>query len=224
MKYEEYKDVIAARQKELREKSLPANITEAQWDMVKLLWDAGEDFPRPWVPREELHDLTHQSDYRRRITELKDERGLDIEKNKSNEYRLKSPKLNPAVPRAYLSPAQKKKLFTRQLYTCQACGHVDVGNKDETLQADHKIPLKHGGVHNESNWQILCWNCNVGKRRACQDCQRDCTDCVWAFPEKTGVRIMVPLDNDVFRTLQDKGLREHEDIMNWAKNILLDNL
>lgn len=211
MSFDDYRNTISARQAELKAKGLPSSITEAQWSMLKMLWDAQGQ----WVDRELLHSLVQQSDYRRRLTELQDERGIDIERRqngKSFEYRLATTKLNQAFPRAYLSQSQKKKLFEREEFTCQICGAMDPENNNSMLQADHRIPLKRGGGHSAENWQTLCGDCNVGKRRACQDCNLPCYSCTWAFPDQWGVRAVIPLSNADHQRLNAAGIRTPEEI------------
>jgi len=70
------------------------------------------------------------------------------------------------------------------------------------LQADHKIPLSRGGSHDLSNWQPLCNECNVGKRRACAECEEDCRVCSWAFPEVVGITTAVSIPTDLLRKLE----------------------
>lgn len=219
MSFEEFVDVIKLRQAELREKGLRSNISPAQWEMVKFLFNQGHTLPRNWVPRETLHDLVKQSDYRRRIAELGDEIGIDIERQLgSNAYRLSSLTLKTANPRTYLTKTQRDSLFVAQHFTCQVCSLQDVHNTTGTLQADHKIPLARGGGHSMTNWQTLCHICNVGKRNACQDCTRDCNLCPWAFPERHGIRVMASLTPNDFQEIIALGVPK-ENIAEWLVNL-----
>lgn len=215
MTFQDFVVIIGQRQAELKAKGLKSNITSAQWEILKYLFNQGNSLPRGWVPRDVLHDLVKQSDYRRRITELGDEIGVDIERQPgTNAYRLKSLCLNPANPRTYLSKSQKDQLLFRQNYTCQVCSLHDMNNSSGTLQADHKIPLARGGGHSIENWQTLCHVCNVGKRNACQDCLRDCRQCPWAFPEINGIRIMAPLSPSEIQSIMALGIPK-EGIASW---------
>ncbi|MGF9659605.1 HNH endonuclease [Kosakonia cowanii] len=215
MNFSDFVAIINIRQAELRAKGLKSNITAAQWKMLEYLFSQGNDFPRDWVPRDVLHDLVKQSDYRRRITELGDEIGVDIQRQAgTNAYRLNSVNLNPANPRTYLTKTQKNILLLRQNFTCQVCSIHDENNSTGTLQADHKIPLARGGGHTLENWQTLCHVCNVGKRNACQDCTRSCHDCAWAFPEVHGIRIMTPLSPNDIQKIIALGVPKH-DIADW---------
>jgi hypothetical protein len=221
MNYSDFLQLIKARQADLKSKSLPSSITQAQFKLLEYLWNAGTQFPRNWVPRSELHNLINQSDYRRRITELKDERGIDVELDKkTNQYRLVSPNLKDAFPRAYLSPKQKKGVLERDNFKCQGCGIVDINNETGALQADHKIPLSRTGSHDLSNWQTLCHVCNVVKRRACEGCQRDCRSCVWAFPEKHGAKLLLNFSTEFLAKLEARKLKDNSEITTFLESIL----
>lgn len=219
MQFADYQKLISQRIDELKEKGLKGSVSKAQYSMLELLWQAGNTFPREWVDRELLHSRTQQSDYRRRLTELKDDIGVDLELNKAtNHYRLKSSKLNNANPRAYLTKKQKQSLFQQDEYTCQVCGLIEPDNSSGTLQADHKVPLSRGGSNNLQNWQTLCHVCNVGKRRACESCMRDCTECPWAHPDTTGIRFVVSLDSETANTLSKLGLTSPEALQGLVVN------
>jgi len=224
MNFSGFKKIISQRQQELKNKSLPSNITPAQFKMIEHLWNAGNSFPRNWVPRIELLDLTQQSDYRRRLTEIRDERGIDIELDKgTNQYRLNSASLNPANPRAYLTKKQKEGLLDSEKYRCQTCLTQDINNTSKTMQADHKIPLSRGGTHVKTNWQTLCHVCNVGKRRACEGCTRDCNLCVWAFPKKYGSKLLLNFDHSVIEKLGTLNLYDNEEISKHIEKLILKN-
>lgn len=224
MKFEDFVAIISIRQAELKAKGLKSNITAAQWKILEYLFTQGDSFPRSWVPRDVLHDLVKQSDYRRRITELGDEIGVDIQRQAgTNAYRLNSVDLNPANPRTYLSKSQKNTLISKQNFTCQVCSLHDENNSTGTLQADHKIPLARGGGHTLENWQTLCHVCNVGKRNACQDCARECKGCAWAFPEIHGIRIMTPLSPDDIQRIIALGIPK-QGIADWLVKLAKQEL
>ncbi|PYD57510.1 hypothetical protein CFR75_05585 [Komagataeibacter xylinus] len=110
-------------------------------------------------------------------------------------WRLISDIIKEGNVRTYLSEKEKIDIFTKANYGCAICKkHVLPGTRG--LQADHKIPLIRGGTNDLGNWQALCHNCNVVKRRQCMNCSDDCLSCYWAFPEKTNNKIMVFLDDD----------------------------
>ena len=70
------------------------------------------------------------------------------------------------------------------------------------LQADHKVPLSRGGAQEIENWQALCNECNVVKRRACEGCNDDCQECAWAFPEKFGGSVRISLPSKLYARLK----------------------
>ena len=161
--------------------------------VLKQLWGESPSFPKVWVPSSVLLRITRQKYFDRRIRELRDNKGCDIETSHvsgEHSYRLVSSKLKTANPRIYLSSKDKKSLFKSAKNQCQVCG-VTLDKGVRGLQADHKIPLIRGGDHNSSNWQALCNECNVAKRRSCQGCQDKCLECPWAFPEKIGVPVPI---------------------------------
>lgn len=164
--------------------------------ILQELWGGDEDpFPRPWVSSSSLLELTKQKYFDRRIRELRDEYGCDIETGNNDgdhSYRLLSAELKSANPRNYLTQTEKDTLFRRHNHTCQICGRrLAAGVRG--LQADHKRPLIRGGSHSADNWQPICNECNVGKRGACEGCLDDCSNCPWAYPEVVGRVVLVRL-------------------------------
>ena len=52
--------------------------------------------------------------------------------------------------------------FTRDNWTCRACGcHDETGAE---LQGDHIVPVTHGGKNELANLQTLCGVCNNAKQ------------------------------------------------------------
>lgn len=173
--------------------SLSSKLSDVKMLILKTLWDAGNEFPKEWVKSQYLLKITKQKYFDRRIRELQDELGCDIETsyhNNDHAYRLKSPLIKAANPRHYLAASQKHIMFEKFDYRCQICNKKFAAGV-KGLQADHKIPLIRGGSQEEHNWQALCNTCNVCKRSACSGCNDDCTKCPWAFPEKNGPFILV---------------------------------
>lgn len=167
--------------------------------ILQRLWQEGANFPRGWVTSSELLRLTQQKYFDRRIRELRDEFGCSIEAgviSGEHSYRLFAPDVNFANPRLYLSESQKKELFRASSNRCAICKRYhEPGVRG--LQADHKIPLKRGGSHDQDNWQPLCVECNVGKRRICAGCEQECQVCPWAFPERVGHKLIVQVSEKV---------------------------
>lgn len=183
-----------------------SRLSEVKLKILKILWEAGTEFPKPWVKSSHLLRETGQKYFDRRTRELRDEQGCDIEIQQvggEHCYRLKSISLATVNPRGYLSASLKKKLFEEASYQCQACGKkVQPGVKG--LQADHKIPLIRRGLQDYENWQAICHECNVVKRRACEGCNDDCNSCAWAFPEKFGGSVRLRFPADIYQKLKDK--------------------
>lgn len=187
--------------------SLPTSrrLSGAKSTILSVLWEAGDKFPRNWVGSSVLLEATGQKYFDRRARELRDEIGCDIESKyvedlKEHAWRLNSSKLLKANPRYYLTASDKSKLFEDNDFVCATCGKkTDAGVRG--LQADHKIPLSRGGSHDMTNWQPICNNCNVGKRRACEGCNDECKTCSWAFPEKIGIKTVLDLPPELLSAL-----------------------
>jgi len=184
---------------------VPFLTSEVKLKILRSLWNAGSNFPRDWVKSSELLKLTDQKYFDRRIRELRDETGCDIETGMSNgqpAYRLNSTKLNRVQDRTYLSASQKKALLERFNYTCSVCSK-QIGKGEKGLEADHKIPLIRGGGSGLENWQPLCISCNVSKRRSCQGCGENCSQCAWAYPEKFGALLTIRASNQMLVQLRE---------------------
>lgn len=183
------------------------NLSEVKQKILRELWRSDDAvFPKPWVQSSRLLELTGQKYFDRRIRELRDELGCDIETGNirgEHSYRLLSARLNSANPRFYLSESEKRALFCRHDYTCQVCGGRFLAGV-RGLQADHKVPLIRGGVHESTNWQPLCNSCNVAKRRACAGCQEDCQQCPWAFPERVGQLTLIRIPRGILTILEQR--------------------
>ncbi len=182
----------------------PKRLSAAKLLVLRTLWNSSKSFPKNWVLSNQLYELTNQKYIDRRIRELRNERGCDIETgihNGSHSYRLLSANLSEAFDRTYLTDAQKRQLFEAFEYRCAACARqFDTDGKG--LQADHKVPLIRGGGSEIQNWQPLCIACNVAKRRSCMGCEVDCNQCAWAFPEHYGQTIPIQLTKEVGESLQ----------------------
>jgi hypothetical protein len=195
-------------------KFLGARVSKVKAVILERLWNEGESFPRGWVRSSELLSLTGQKYFDRRVRELRDEFGCDIETGTSegeHAYRLLSTRVENANPRAYLSSAQKDRVFEMAGYTCAVCGRK-FDSEARGLQADHKVPLTRGGGHEYANWQPLCVVCNVGKRRACAGCDLDCKQCPWAFPEMVGRRVVLSMPFDLEQAAREQATRTGVDI------------
>jgi 5-methylcytosine-specific restriction endonuclease McrA len=182
----------------------PKKLSAVKVLVLQILWDAGNSFPREWVPSDLLYERTNQKYIDRRVRELRNESGCDIQTGMNrgvHAYRLLSDNLNEAFDRQYLTEKNKILLLERHNYCCAACGQRFPSNT-KGLQSDHKIPLIRGGGSELDNWQPLCVACNVAKRRSCSGCEVDCTKCAWAFPEHFGQTIPIQLSTAVGYRLQ----------------------
>ena len=196
---------IATAEKQTSSKTgKPKKLSAVKKLVLKTLWDSSTSFPRDWVLSDRLYELTNQKYIDRRIRELRNETGCDIETgthNGAHAYRLLSATLNQAFDRTYLTDTQKKKLFEAYEYRCAACSQ-QFGPKSKGLQADHRVPLIRGGGSEIENWQPLCIACNVAKRRSCMGCEVNCAQCAWAFPEQYGQTIPIQLSRELGESLQ----------------------
>lgn len=199
-------------------------LSEVKKNIITRLWKEGSSFPKGWVKSSELLKLTKQKYFDRRVRELRDETGCDIETstfNGEHAYRLASAKLKVSNPRLYLSASQKKKLLENSQHTCAVCG-IRQTSGIRGLQADHKIPLQRGGSHDIANWQILCVECNVGKRSACAGCNLDCHQCPWAFPELVGIKTTFSLEKNLHNFLNNHAKKNSISIGSLITDILLE--
>ena len=191
-------------------------ISDVKEKIIRRLWgNESDSFPKPWVSSAELLELTGQKYFDRRTRELRDQLGCDIESTyleafSGHAWRIHSAELADAQAREY--------------FTCVTCGvHIQPGVRG--LQADHKVPLSRGGGNEIHNWQPMCNNCNVGKRRACEGCSLDCKTCSWAFPEKHGVRAMFSISEQTLRKVTEYANRtgkSRNQIIESAANEYLD--
>ena len=221
MKIEEYLKLLPPKRK----------LSAVKLKILNRLWCSESDgFPKPWVSSAELLDLTGQKYFDRRTREIRDQLGCDLESSYQEEFsghawRINS--LNLATPqdRDYLTQSQKKNLFETSNYHCATCG-LQIGAGVRGLQADHKVPVSRGGSNDLGNWQPMCNNCNVGKRRACEGCEIDCNTCSWAFPEIVGVPVIISINERTLRRVDDYSQASGDTrnkIMEDAAEYYLDN-
>lgn len=173
-----------------------------------------------WVQSSNILRQVGQKYFDRRLRELRDELGCNIESNASS-WRLSSESLNPPNIREYLTAKEKRDLFAKSEYRCQICGR-QFQAKGTKLQADHKVPLSRQGGHEVSNWQAICVPCNVGKRRACEGCKAECESCPWAYPEK-GISEILILPTEILNQLNQLGLTDPQQRSNHLKKIIIDH-
>lgn len=189
-------------------RKIPSTVSEVKEKLLRRLWSSDTlNFPKPWVSSQELLELTEQKYFDRRLRELRDQTGCDVETEynvsmNGHAWRIKSPQLNPPQNREYLSQNQKNQLFATSDHTCSICGSV-MSSGVRGLQADHKIPISRGGGNNLDNWQPICNVCNVGKRRACEGCSLNCKLCSWAYPEVVGIPVLLSINGQVISKVKE---------------------
>lgn len=199
--------------------TIGGRLSDVKRKILVALWNEGDAFPRDWVASSRLLEITQQKYFDRKTRELRDEKGCDIETkhiNGEHHYRLVSEGLAAADPRSYLAESQKRELFRLAGNICQVCG-VNMLAGVRGLQADHKIPLIRGGPHNLENWQAVCNECNVAKRRACQGCSDNCKTCQWAFPENAGFPIVARVPRGLFDEVQELQRKNPK----WLEHLIL---
>lgn len=197
-------------------------ISAVKIKILETLWQSSPEFPKDWVASKYLLEITGQKYFDRRVRELRDQNGADIEtkNNKSMHlYRLKSPKIAKGNKRSYLTEKQKKELFSQNNYTCQVCGKKTAPGT-RGLQADHKVPLIRGGTETIENWQSLCNECNVSKRRACQGCDLECQKCVWACPEQVGMILPLPVPTELLDKLTYMSIHAREQLWDGLRKLV----
>ena len=123
---------------------------------------------------EELRKVSgNQSEWARRIRELRSEEGYQIlthndrSELKPGQYLLEDPKPQPAFERA-ISKETRAFVLDRNGFTCQMCGAVagephpyDPARKTR-LHIGHIIDKSQGGDDEPSNLRALCSVCNEG--------------------------------------------------------------
>jgi 5-methylcytosine-specific restriction endonuclease McrA len=197
MRFEEYLESLPIGMK----------LSKVKLTILHRLWgDKKDGFPKPWVSSAELLKITGQKYFDRRTRELRDQIGCDIESTyqeslTGHAWRINSPHLTTPQDRKYLTQSQKIKLFESNNYCCSTCG-INIEPGVRGLQADHRIPLSRGGSNSLENWQPICNNCNVGKRRACESCLIDCNSCSWAFPEVVGVKTIISINQKTLQRIE----------------------
>ena len=113
------------------------------------------------------------AEWGRRLRELRDEAGYQIQSHKDTidlkpgQYRLISSKRLPALPRS-ISKETRATVLERNGYTCQMCG-LAAGDPDPfvpgrtiRLTMGHIIDKSKGGKDTADNLRAICTNCNEG--------------------------------------------------------------
>lgn len=174
-----------------------------------------------WVSSEKLLQKTGQKYFDRRIRELRDEFGYDIETKHINgdySYRLRSDTRLPSKPRTYLSPKEKKNIFALWDKKCSLCGK---GMSNEKPSYDHKVPLIRGEGGKIGNFQIVCTACNNRKRAQCRGCELDCQSCFLAFPERVPKNFVLHIkDSKIISEIKKLAEAEEVPVEEWINKTL----
>lgn len=175
-----------------------------------------------FVSRKEIEVVAKQGEFTRRIRELIQENGLDITSDIKNGYRLNSLSLNHSKIRKPFTDKQRMQLFERSNYCCDVCGKFIDKDVDglKGLQADHKIPVDRNGTNDINNGQTLCQHCNVSKKRTCEGCVLNCSECVWAFPEAVGMRSILNIPSPLMLKIEDYANNKKSNINDVIIDIL----
>lgn len=160
--------------------------------ILELLWSGD------WVEGAKISRDIDQTEYDRRIRELRFNDGWQIAW-KGKKYKLISRiKLPAKAKRKYPTKKQKTIIFERDKGRCVICGALD-----ENIQFDHKVPYDRGGLTEIEHLQLLCSPCNVAKRGVCKGCTLEtCDGCPYAYPELFAARLVVSLDGETAAKLQ----------------------
>lgn len=183
-----------------------------------------------WVKSSHLLSVTEQKYFDRRIRELRDEFGFDIEsKHIGGEwsYRLKSksPRFSKRR-RKYPNSKERENLIKRDGVKCNICGYMPPSEEIKGfLQYDHRKPFNvRNGLTSLENLQLLCSQCNVIKRRACQVCNKEtCDNCPYAYPEKFGAIYLITFSKNEKEMLEKDAENVGLNVEEYIKRIVGDH-
>lgn len=117
------------------------------------------------IPRETLKEITENvGSWERSLRTLRDD-GYIVEYNRSTKcycFPYAEPQNEPKDDR-YINNKLKSLVMIRDNSTCQMCGR-NVKDDHIVVHIDHIVPLSWGGKTELDNLQVLCNNCNEGKK------------------------------------------------------------
>lgn len=121
------------------------------------------------IPRDTLKELVDNvGSWERSLRTLRDD-GYIVEYDRSTKcycFPYAEPQNDPKDDR-YISNKLKALVMIRDNSTCQMCGKT-VKDDHIRVQIDHIVPLSWGGETVLENLQVLCSNCNEGKKNYVQ--------------------------------------------------------
>jgi len=179
-----------------------------------------------WVSSSDLLKATKQKYFDRRIRELRDELGFDIEtgfQKGQPHYRLRSKKRNPTKKRTYLGSADRKELLKESPDKCILCDSKFSPTKKMVF--DHRIPLIRNGNGEMKNYQLICHDCNNQKRSQCKGCALECNSCYLAFPEKVPPSIMINIQNkDIYSKIEHSAKSSGLSVAEYCLSVIQERL
>ena len=117
------------------------------------------------IPRATLDELVdHVGSWERSLRTLRDD-GYVVEYNRSTKcycFPHAEPQNEPKDER-YINNKLRSLVMIRDNSTCQMCGK-NVKDDHIRVHIDHIVPLSWGGKTELDNLQVLCSNCNEGKK------------------------------------------------------------
>jgi|GEM_PF-882058 len=200
----------------------PQSVSKIKLVILLTLLEEGVGFPRGWVESSKLMYLTNQKNFDQHVDALREEYGCDIETKfigGQKSFRLRSVDRLEVKPKTTLEQAQKDALLHYSNNSCQICGAKLVpGQRD--LQTDQKIPEERGGNKGLDNWQVICNDCLVNKRRSCNQCEDNCSECSWAFPDRVDGLTIIRIPVELSEKLKNAGVVRQSDIENLVIRLL----
>lgn len=198
----------------------PTKANHAFYDAIlTALWPEGHGLPGPHVSESQIRDVIDRlriqqgkqpyKDPFRRMRELQGDEGFKSIIKSGTRYQLQSLEVSQKKePRTKPSARVWQVVKAKHGFKCAKCGNQE---PEVLLSADHRVPRARGGTGDDLNWQPLCKKCNILKSAACQDCERLCQTCFWAYPEQFA-DLEIP---DIFRAkirleAETRGIRQDD--------------
>ena len=196
--------------------------------ILERVFPSGSGIPGPLVSEADIRAAVNAvkpgyKDVFRRVRELQGEEALEGLVKVGRRYQLQHLAIGQKrEPRRSIPQSVARAVALDQGNRCTVCG-TPVATNGDRIDVDHRVPRTRRGTSHESNLQVLCTECNVGKSTQCSGCALNCNTCGWAFPEqyrpvKLRPDIILRLNelagssnqhvDDVTNAILDKALRE----------------
>lgn len=203
----------------------PSRANHTYYDAIlRTLWPEGHGLPGPHVSENQIRDVINRLrtlqgkqpyiDPFRRMRELQGDEGFKSIVKSGKLYQLQSLEVSKKKePRTKPTSKLWREIRESTGFKCAKCGNQE---PEVHLSPDHRVPRARGGTGDDLNWQPLCKRCNILKSAACQDCERLCQTCFWAYPEQFA-DLDIP---DAFRAkIKDEAAKQ-----NLSQNDVLENI